>query len=144
MRLLGDEGLAEECVADTFSRFLQALQSRKGPKDYIQAYLYRVAHNWVVDYYRRKPPLTELDERFISDSQRPEDTAFQRIRRTRLRVALQQLTPDQQMVITLKFLEGFDNQAISKAINKPIGAVKSLQHRALQSLKRILSEEDFV
>ena len=55
-RLLGDVHLAEECVAETFSRFLHALQGGRGPQEYLQAYLYRVAHNWITDYYRRRTP----------------------------------------------------------------------------------------
>ena len=52
-RLLGDEDLAEECVAETFSRLLKALEKGNGPRQHLKAYLYRVAHNWVTDHYRR-------------------------------------------------------------------------------------------
>jgi RNA polymerase sigma-70 factor (ECF subfamily) len=51
MRLLGDQSLAEDCVSETFSRFLQALRGRKGPQNYLQAYLFRMAHNWIADQY---------------------------------------------------------------------------------------------
>src|SRR4030066_1764811 len=57
-RLLGDAELARECMAETFSRFLTALKRDSGPDNYLQAYLYRIAHNWVTDYYRRKVPPT--------------------------------------------------------------------------------------
>jgi RNA polymerase sigma-70 factor (ECF subfamily) len=54
------------------------------------------------------------------------------------------LTADQRQVIALKFLEGLDNEAIAEVLQKPVGAVKALQHRALASLRRILlSEEEF-
>src|SRR5512146_3289115 len=56
MRLLGDDCLAEDCVSETFSRFLKALRAGKGPQDHLQAYLYRIAHNWITDRYRREPP----------------------------------------------------------------------------------------
>ena len=48
------------------------------------------------------------------------------------------LTPDQRQVILLKFFEGWNNASIAAAINKPVGAVKSLQHRALKALRRVL------
>ncbi len=51
-RLLGDPELARECMAETFSRFLNALKRDGGPDNYLQAYLYRIAHNWVTDHYR--------------------------------------------------------------------------------------------
>ena len=54
--LLGNVDLAEECVAETFSRFLMALNDGGGPRDYLRAYLYRIAHNWISDLHRRQPP----------------------------------------------------------------------------------------
>jgi hypothetical protein len=56
-------------------------------------------------------------------------------------VAVSQLTPEQRQVIMLKYVEDWDNQAIAAAIGKPVGAVKSLQHRALESLRRMLKEQ---
>lgn len=141
MRRLGDPQLAEECVAETFSRFLHALQARKGPRDFLQAYLYRVAHNWITDFYRRDPPLDELDESHPALAPDPETAADQTLRDARLLTAIRRLTPDQQQVILLKFVEEWENEAIAKALKKPVGAVKSLQHRALATLQRILNEE---
>ncbi len=69
MRLLGDDCAAEDCVSETFSRFLKALQAGKGPRDYLQAYLFRAAHNLVVDHYRRmtcrKPKPPKVSQRKI-------------------------------------------------------------------------------
>ena len=45
MRLIGDATVAEDCVAETFARFLRSLQKRLGLRDHLQAYLYRIAHN---------------------------------------------------------------------------------------------------
>jgi RNA polymerase sigma-70 factor (ECF subfamily) len=55
---------------------------------------------------------------------------------------LKQLTPDQQQVIILKYLENMENEEIARAMKKPVGAVKSLQNRALTALKRILRNEE--
>jgi RNA polymerase sigma-70 factor (ECF subfamily) len=140
-RFLGDPSLAEDCVADTFSRFLKALSARRGPKDHLQAYLYRIAHNLIVDYYRRAPDMVELKETHPGTDDTPEQKADLRIRQTQMRKAIQQLTPDQQQVIAFKYLQGWKNEEIAQALDKPVGAVKSLQHRALASLQRILSKE---
>jgi len=144
-RLLGDAGLAEECVAETFRRLLQSLRDQRGPKSYLRAYLYRIAHNWITDTYRRKKTLqVELPESFVDIVDSPEQLVDQRICQERLRRALGRLTPDQRQVIVLKFVEDCDNETIAAALNKPVGAVKSLQHRALRSLKRLLDEKDLL
>jgi RNA polymerase sigma-70 factor, ECF subfamily len=145
MRRLSDQDRAEDCVAETFSRFLQALQARRGPNDYLQAYLYRMAHNWIVDHYRREPMQpVELVEEHQDGKADPEADASLNLQRSGLRKALLKLTADQQQVIALKYLEGWENDEIALSLRKPVGAVKSLQHRALASLKKILRGEDFL
>ena len=57
---------------------------------------------------------------------------------------LWKLTKDQRQVIVLKYFEGWSNREVAESIEKPIGAVKSLQHRALRSLQRMLQEQDEV
>ena len=140
MRLLGDACVAEDCVAETFSRFLKALQTGRGPRDYLQAYLFRTAHNLVVDHYRRQPNTEELDDD-LPELVTTEESADLNLRQCRVRDALRQLTEDQQQVVSLKFLEGWDNEAVARALNKPVGAVKSLQHRALAQLRKLLLDE---
>ena len=141
MRLLGDMTLAEDCVSETFARFLKAMQDRRGPRDHLQAYLYRIAHNWVVDLYRRNEKVFELSDAIRSEADIPEEEAAKHIRRKQVRKAIRQLTPDQQQVISLKYLENWSNEEVARALKKPIGAVKSIQHRALKSLYRLLEEK---
>lgn len=140
MRLLGDDCAAEDCVSETFSRFLKALQAGKGPRDYLQAYLFRTAHNLVVDHYRRQPLTEELTDD-LPNVEDTENAADHNLSQNRVRAALHKLTEDQQQVVSLKFLEGWDNDAVAKALNKPVGAVKSLQHRALAQLQKILLDK---
>jgi RNA polymerase sigma-70 factor (ECF subfamily) len=143
MRLLGDQQLAEDCVAETFSRFLRVLHAGGGPREYLQAYLYRVAHNWITDQYRRtKPPQISLDQAFsLDDGTDTLLTVEASLEQDRVRAALRLLTPGQRQVIVLKFLEGWSNREVAEAMKKTEGSVKSLQHRALASLKRILLTE---
>ena len=139
LRLIGDPNLAEDCVAETFTRFLNALRGGKGPRDYLKAYLYRIAHNWITDFYRRPPESLPLEEEFnIPDEMRLEELVANRIQQDQLREALFHLTPDQRQVIMLVFIEGWRKAEVAVALGKPVGAIKSLQHRALKSLKRIL------
>lgn len=142
MRLLGNATQAEDCVSETFSRLLQALAAGKGPRDYLRAYLYRIAHNWITDQYRRKRPTEELNESLPSDAITPEETAEQGMQHARLVQAIRKLTPDQQQVIALKFWHDWENEEIARTLGKPVGAIKSLQHRALTMLQRHLQDSE--
>jgi len=144
LRLLGEPHLAEECVAETFSRYLHAIHAGKGPKKQLKAYLYRIAHNWIVDLYRRSPEqcLSLEEETNVSTNIRVEDQVDRRILQNQLRDALFQLTPDQRQVIMLVFIEGWRKADVAAAVNKPIGAVKSLQYRGINSLRKILGITD--
>jgi RNA polymerase sigma-70 factor (ECF subfamily) len=141
MRLLGDTSLAEDCVAETFARFLKSLQERRGPRDNLQAYLYRIAHNWIVDLYRNNKETVELSDAVRSEADVPEEEAAKHIRQKQVRKAICHLTPEQQQVISLKYLEDWSNEEVAHVMKKPVGAVKSIQHRALKSLYKLLAEK---
>lgn len=140
LRLLGDTNLAEDCVAETFTRLLRSLSEGKGPKDHLKAYIFRIAHNWITDHYRRNlPESLPLDQELdISDGTHLEEQVANRIQQDQLREALFRLTPDQRQVVMLVFFEGWRKTEVAAALGKPVGAVKSLQHRALNSLRRFL------
>jgi RNA polymerase sigma-70 factor (ECF subfamily) len=144
-RLTGEPLVAEDCVAETFSRFLHALRARRGPESYLQAYLYRIAHNWISDYYRRQQPSSlSLDQGLnLPNDSDPGGEATANMQAQQVRAALYRLTSDQRQVIVLKFLQGWSNDEVAIALDKPIGAVKSLQHRALGALRRILLAPEF-
>lgn len=140
-RLLGDANLAEDCTAEVFTRLLSALRTGGGPNDHLRAYLYRSAHNWVTDHYRRRPPL-DLDENLPSGAVGPEAQTEQGQRQRRMRAALLRLTPEQRQVVLLRYYQQLDPGETAAAVGRPLGAVKSMQHRALAALRRLLSEED--
>jgi RNA polymerase sigma-70 factor, ECF subfamily len=128
-------------MSETFSRFLSALKRDSGPDNYLQAYLYRIAHNWVSDYYRNKVTASlPLDVDIAADAaDEPHQVVANDLASQQLRDALTLLTPDQRQVIVLKYLEDWENESIAQTLNKPIGAVKALQHRGLEALRRIMS-----
>jgi RNA polymerase sigma-70 factor (ECF subfamily) len=142
-RLLGDAELAEDCVADTFSRFLGALRRGAGPQQHLRAYLFRTAHNWITDYYRGRAKTPVPLDAWENFSQGDDVTGVvdQETERAGVRFALSALTVDQRQVIVLKYVEDWDNNEIARALGKPVGAIKALQHRALQALRRHLVKE---
>jgi RNA polymerase sigma-70 factor (ECF subfamily) len=143
-RLLGDEHLAEDCLSETFTRFLKVTSSGNGPREHLRAYLYRIAHNWITDHYRRLPPpeLEMKDDTCASDHEHLEQSVDVNMLRAKVRSALRLLTPEQRQVVILRFLQGFEHEEIAAALQKEVSAVKALQHRAIEALKRILLTEE--
>lgn len=143
MRFLSDEILAEECVAETFHRLLQAFKNRKGPEEHLQAYIYRIAHNWITDHFRRTPNQPSiLSEDHEIPVESTEGATIQKVELEAIQVALHSLTEDQRQVIILKYIHGLSNEEISKVVCKPVGAVKALQFRGLEALRRLMHEKE--
>jgi len=144
-RLTGHRETAQEIVSETFHRFLLALKRGGGPDENLRAWLYRVAHNLVIDQRRRQPPLDPLPIEEAPDVAVHEAYDERVIRRemvAQARAALQHLTSLQQQVVALRFLEGLSNEEVAEIVGRNVGAVKALQHRALNALRRILEGDD--
>lgn len=133
---VGIRAVAEDLTSEVFVRFLRV---RTKP-DNVPAYLFRMAHNLIVDYLRQTQPV-ELSDELANERDDPANLAEDALLRVRVRRAIARLTPDQQQVVVLKFLEGFANEEIAQIIGKPVGAVKALQHRALVMLRDWLAVE---
>jgi len=143
-RQTGSQQLAEDCVAETFSRFLNAMQQKRGPRNYLRPYLYRIAHNWIIDQFRSQKPADGLDEHaeFIESKQVGveariigEETAVQ------LRQYIKRLNSDQHQVIALKHLEGMSNQEVAEIMGRSVGSVKALNSRALENLRKFMRQD---
>ena len=142
-RLLGDQNIAEDCVSETFSRFLGAVQRGGGPTENVRAYLYRVAHNWVTDFYRRRPfPELPLDVKEpVEPGSNPDILVSEAMERERVRGAILRLPPEQQQIIQLRFLENWSHEEVAQVLGKTSDATRSMQYRALVSLRRMLIDE---
>ena len=139
-RTLLDADMAEECTAATFHRFLEALQKGKGPTQHLRAYLYRIAHNWMMDSFR-KAERVQMESDAIAENEAdgkasPNELLMQQQTSVELRQQLKTLTPDQREVIVLRFVEEYSLEDTAKILHKPVGAVKSLQNRALTNLRK--------
>jgi RNA polymerase sigma-70 factor (ECF subfamily) len=143
-RMLVDSDLAEDCVSETFSRFLRAVRDGLGPVENVRAYLYRIAHNWITDHFRRQPlSLLSLDsERHEEPDANPSSVVAVQFERERIRKALLMLPPEQRQVIELRFLENWAHKDVAAALGKSEEATRALQHRALIALKRLLIKEE--
>jgi len=108
------------------------------------AWLFTIAHNLVMSFYRRAritAPLDEDTREDRSDSD-PEQSAEVRFNQERVRAAITQLRPEHQQVITMRFLENLAHRDIADVLGKSEGAIRVIQHRALGELKRIMEREE--
>ncbi len=142
---LGDEELAADLTTEVFVRMIGRLAgfrlNRQRPAASFSAWLYRIAANLACDHRRSRRvvqvsldpelPLPGLDPA-------PEAVAEQRETLARLAQAIQALNEEQRLVIIGKFVEEMSNAQIAAWLGKTEGAVKSLQHRALRTLGRLL------
>lgn len=135
---LGAKTIAEDLTAEVFVR---VLHGQPEPNDW-RAYLYRIAHNLVIDSLRRNPHvLEEAGELLVDESNDPVEHAETADEQRRLRKAIARLTPEQQQVVVLKFIQEMSNAEVARILDKPEGAVKALQHRALTNLREWLGDE---
>ena len=141
-RQVGDMETSRELTGEVFQRLIKAVQGELIPDQYVAPWLYRTSHNLVVDHYRRqkhRQHLPLLDGELSSAVDTEQDAELQ-LCVDAVREALQELTGDQKQVILLKYLEGLSNQEAAEVMDKSVGAVKSLQHRALAILRHRLSD----
>jgi len=139
-RMLGDSYLAEDCVSETFSRFIRVNRGSNPAFANIRAYLYRVTHNWITDHYRRQPlpPLELVEDIPAGEDHNPAKMVSRQLEQERVRAALLRLQPDQRLLIELRFLENWSYEAVAEALGKSVEATRTMQHRALSVLKRLL------
>lgn len=139
-RRVGDSMVAENMVGEVFVRMLNAIQSDQPWRTSFQGWLYRIAHNLIVDHHRSQPddPVVPLEPQDLAAEGNPSDALREKISRERLLSAVQELTSGQQEVLVLRFGEGLTARETAAVMEKSVSAVEALQHRGLASLRRIL------
>ena len=109
----------------------------------MKAWVFRIAHNLVVDYLRKvsKKQMVPLDEVSIEGSTDPVETAEHNLQVERLTEALKHLSPAQREVIGLRFFTGLSSIESGKILGKSPGAVREMQRAAVKSLRTILDRQ---
>lgn len=139
---VGHVNEVEDLSEQVFLKALEGIRSFNWRGIPFSAWLFRIAHNLVIDRYRRNYKVTKvsIDEAapIVSEIGDPEKETIDNFHKEEIYIAISELTKDQQQVVILKFFSNLSNAEIAQTLDKPAGAVKSLQHRALKSLGRIL------
>ena len=141
-RRVGDSMLAESLVGEVFVKVLNAVQAESAWRTSFTGWLYRIAHNLIVDYHRGQPGgvVVPLDGQELAAGGNPADTLGNKLSRERLISAVKLLTELQQQVLVLRFGEGLTARETAAVMKKSVSAVEALQHRGLVSLRRMLQE----
>jgi len=138
---------AEDLTEQVFLKMVDSIQRYRPRGVAFSSWLYRIAHNLLVDRYRRAGRETvELSDQ-VRDSRPHADPAAlaqNSEERRQLLAAVQRLTPEQQQVITMRFIDNLDVDEIARLTRRRPGAIHSMQHRALASLYRFLLEAEQV
>jgi RNA polymerase sigma-70 factor (ECF subfamily) len=139
---VGNRHDAEDLTTQTFLKMLEAIGRFRWRSAPFSAWLFRIAHNLAMDHFRaarRSQPEEEVPEPPGAEEASAEDEAMQSIGRQSMLELIERLSPEQQQVLTLKFVFNFPNAEVATILGKTEGAIKSLQHRALVSLQKQLT-----
>ncbi len=137
---IGNQAEAEDLAADVFVKAIEASKSFKNQGVPFSAWLFRIAHNLLVDTLRRrnKRPTAELDETLPMTDDAPDDIVIQTLANEDVERAMKLLTDSQRQAVALRFGAGFSIQETAEAMGKKEGAIKALQHSAIHALRRHL------
>lgn len=140
---VSEHELAQDLTQEVFIKIIHGIArfEYRDEKSFL-GWLYTIAANVLSSHMRRRrvlaAPFGPHDELIDQQSQ---DDARAITDRVAIQQALGQLTPDQQQVVTLRFFADMSNSEIAGMLKRTEGAVKAIQHRALQSLQKILRRD---
>jgi RNA polymerase sigma-70 factor (ECF subfamily) len=141
---VGDRETAEDLTGEVFLRMLRNLGSYRlqGSTVPFQAWLFQIARNLAIDYYRRTSsfPQAALTEDLAARDPALETRVEDRLNIEQLRHALSRLGEDQRDVVIMRFIVGLPIEATARALHKSEDAVKGLQRRGLSALRGSLSD----
>ena len=142
---VGNASLAEDMVSETFLRALRRIGSFTWQGRDFGAWLVTIARNLIADHFKSSRYKLEVQTADMLDADRatdgPEDEVLDALTNVTLLEAVKMLGAEQQECIVLRFLQGFSVTETTQAMGKNEGAIKALQYRAVQSLKRLLPAE---
>lgn len=140
---IGDKNEAEDIASETFVKALESVKKYRERGVPMQAWLFKIAHNLVVDHLRRvsKHKTVPMDTIEIRAGADPEAAAEMSAQLESVAVALRSLTEEQREVVRLRFFGGLTSREVGALLGKSDGAVREMQRAALEKLRRLLGED---
>ena len=139
---IGDQTEAEDLASEVFVKALDSLKNYQERGLPMQAWLFKIAHNLVVDHLRKisRQKAVPIEDLKVPDDSDPVEEAEAHLEMERVNRAMQSLTEDQREVIRLRFMAELTSKEVSQVLNKSDGAVREMQRASLEKLRNILKE----
>ena len=128
--------VAEDLAQQVFLKAWQAIPRFEDRGVPFKAWLYRMAHNQMVDYFRTRRPTTDLEGVELPEEAEAEQRVLVRETNDRLRDAMDRLSEDHREVLTLRFLLEKSAREAGEVMGRKEVTIRGLQMRALQALRR--------
>lgn len=141
---IGSIDEAEDLASEVFVRALRAIDSYKDTGAPMEAWLFKIARNSVIDHLRerrRKPAPTELNEALATLDGRegnPDDHLEHTEEVSQLHQAMEQLSDAQRQVLALRFGAEMTSEEVAQVVGKKAGAVREMQSAAISKLRHIM------
>ena len=130
---------AEDLTSRVFQRAMNHIPKYEDRGVPFSAWLYRIAHNLVVNYHRdrKRRQIVPIDDFVITalKGEAPENVTQKREQENELLEAIRNLPEERQQLLMLKFIERMSNAEIGETMGRSEGAIKSLYHRTLIALR---------
>jgi len=136
-----DKMTAEDLTEEVFLKAWKSIDTCRGKEQTFSSWLYRIAHNHVIDNLRSQRKYLSTDMEALAEVSSPELGEEGKLERQEMLEVISDLPQNQKQVIILKFIEGLDNREIGQIMGKSQGAIRVLQMRALAALRQRLSVE---
>lgn len=131
-----DRMTAEDITEEVFVKAWKAIKSCKGKGKTFSAWIYRIAHNHIINTLRNSQKFTSIEMENIAEISSPKLEVETKLEQQELTEMIADLPQNQRQVVVLKFIDGLDNKEIGKIMRKSEGAVRILQMRALTALRK--------
>ena len=141
---LNDRWEAEDITENVFLKAweqLPIIYSQDNQIDNFRAWLYRIARNQMIDYFRSKKPVV-LEENIFTDETSPENAYSENNLSNRLIKAILRLEPNYRQIIVLRFINQVSHKEAAEIMKLGYNNVRVLQYRALKKLRMLLTEEE--
>ena len=138
---IGNKTEAEDIAGEVFLKALESLGSYKERGVPMQAWLFKIAHNLVVDHLRKtgKYKTVPIDTVIVQADMNPVTAAERNIELERVTKAMAQLTREQREVLRLRFFGGLTSKEAGSILSKSDGAIREMQRAAIEKLRRLLA-----